>query len=88
MKYNVFLSRRAEKEVLSLDDKTYSRIITVIFSLGDDPRPSGSRKLKVRDSLWRVRVGNFRIVYSIDDRVRIVGISRVSDRKDAYNGLQ
>ena len=55
-----------------------------IKSLADNPRPSGVVKLVSFNNLWRVRVGNFCIVYSIEDKIKVVDIREVVNRKDAY----
>lgn len=84
MSYRVELSRRAEKEVLKLDGAMFARVKTVIDELSETPRPSGVRKLQGRENDWRIRVGRFRVLYSVDDADRRIIIHRVTDRKDVY----
>lgn len=84
MRYEIELTRRAEDEVLALDAETYQRVARAIDSLGEMPRPPGVRKLKGYANEWRVRVGRFRILYSINDSERKIIIFRVTDRKDVY----
>jgi len=55
-----------------------------IESLADDPRPPASEKLAARDNIYRIRDGDYRILYAIDDEERRVEIARVRDRKDVY----
>jgi len=52
--------------------------------LADEPRPDGSRKLRGAGDLYRIRVGSYRVVYEIDDSIRIVVISRIGHRRDVY----
>ncbi|MBI5527354.1 MAG: type II toxin-antitoxin system RelE/ParE family toxin [Deltaproteobacteria bacterium] len=87
MSYSVELTGRAEREVLALDDTMFSRVSAAIDGFVDNPRPPGVRKLKGRKNDWRIRVGNFRVVYSIDDDAHIVLIHRVTDRKDVYRSV-
>ena len=86
MSYIVKLSRRAEKEVLKLDSASYGRIKTAIDGLCANPRPAGVRKLQGRDNDWRIRVGRFRVLYSIENADRQIVVHRVTDRKDVYRG--
>ncbi len=60
------------------------RIIWRIEALASNPRPPGCVKLRGADDLWRIRVGDYRVIYSIDDGARIVDISAVRHRSDAY----
>ncbi len=60
-------------------------MISNIDKLASDPRPAGSKKLKdSEEDLWRIRVGDYRIIYLIDDQIRIVNIRKVGHRKDVY----
>ena len=84
MSYGIELTRRAEKEILKLDAAMFEQIRAVIDGLGDNPRPLGVRKLRGRESEWRIRVGRFRVLYTIHDATRRILIYRVTDRKDVY----
>ena len=64
--------------------KDRERIVTRINALATDPRPIGSEKLEGEENKYRARQGNYRIVYSIDDRNRVVVITKIGDRKDVY----
>lgn len=81
--YEVLLERNAEKELRRLPSKVHDRIVEVIAALGTDPRPPGCRKLTGSKSDWRVRVGDYRVVYEIDHSVRIVRVHRVRHRNAA-----
>jgi mRNA interferase RelE/StbE len=70
--YGVFLERAAEKDLRDLPSKLHNRIIVVLQKLAKNPRPSGCRKLSGSDSDWRIRVGDYRVVYEIDDAAEVV----------------
>ena len=83
-KYLITFARSARKELQTLDGKLVNRIFPKIENLSIEPRPAGCRKLAGNKHLWRLRVGDYRIVYSIDDDKNLVDIIAVHDRKDAY----
>ena len=58
-----------------------------VEALGNDPRPHGSVKLAGEDNFWRIRIGQYRVVYRIDDERLLVLVVRVAHRKDAYRGM-
>ncbi len=60
------------------------RILTKIEELATEPRPTGCRKLQGRSGLWRLRVGDYRVVYSVDDSHRLVDVVAVRHRRDVY----
>lgn len=80
----VTFARSARKELESLPPGVVERIWPRIETLADVPRPVGCRKLSGRRNLWRLRVGDYRVVYSVDDRHQNVDIVAVRHRKDAY----
>jgi len=84
MRYRVKFDAAVEHELAKIDGKTAARILFVIESLAENPRPSRCLKLKGKSNLYRVRIGNFRVIYAIEDRLNLVVILRVGDRKDAY----
>jgi mRNA interferase RelE/StbE len=81
--YQVFLSHQVSKEIESFPDDVISLILDVIESLKSHPRPHGVKKL-VGGSGWRVRVREYRILYDIDDRRKIISVYKIKHRKDAY----
>ena len=86
--YEVVISKIASKELRKLPAQEVKKIFPKIKALSNDPRPVGSKKLKSEsENLWRIRVGDYRVVYSIDDIVRIVDIRRVGHRKDIYSKM-
>jgi mRNA interferase RelE/StbE len=82
--YRVFLERAAEKDLKQLSAKLHDRVISAIQALGKNPRPAGCRKLTGADNDWRIRVGDYRVVYEIADATRVVRVSRVRHRREVY----
>jgi len=73
----------AAKELQSISGKaTLTRLIEKVKSLATQPRPSGSEKLAGRPNLYRVRQGNYRVIYSVDDEARVVDVVKVGHRRD------
>lgn len=83
MKYTVLIERYAQKQIMKLDKKVIPVIKTTIASLADNPRPYGYKKLKGEDA-YRIRVGDYRIIYEIDNDKIIVIIVSVGHRKEIY----
>lgn len=83
-KYAVVFRKSALKELRKLPKEAVAKLYELISGLADDPRPAGCKKLKGFQNLWRVRSGDYRVIYSIEDGRLIVEIVRVRDRKDAY----
>jgi mRNA interferase RelE/StbE len=81
--YTVELTATARKEFLDLPKLIASRIETALDVLAQQPRPSGCKKLKGRDG-WRLRVGDYRILYQIADTVRVITVQRIAHRKESY----
>lgn len=82
--YSIALSASAAKELNALEESLFDRIDAMIEGLRKDPRPPGCKKLKGHKGLWRVRVGDYRIVYGVDDPLRSITILRVAHRSNAY----
>lgn len=74
--YAVTFARSARRELEDLEPVNVSRVLTRIEGLAAAPRSSGAKKLQGSQQLWRIRVGDFRVVYAIDDRQRVVDIVR------------
>jgi mRNA interferase RelE/StbE len=83
MSYAVYLKRSAEKELDLLPAEVYDRIIKQLISLRDNPRPHGTKKLHGREG-YRIRVGDYRILYVIDEKEKKVEIVSVAHRKEVY----
>jgi mRNA interferase RelE/StbE len=88
MPYRVILTPRAEKQIAKLQTADQRRILTRLETLSDNPRPSGSVKLAGTDDGWRIRVGNFRILYEISDRELIVLVVEIGHRREVYRRLR
>jgi mRNA interferase RelE/StbE len=83
--YAVVVSDRASREIEDLPVGIAARIYRKLASLGSQPRPHGVKKLSGGRELWRIRVGEYRVIYSVDDRVRAVDVVRVRHRSKAYD---
>lgn len=82
--YKVIASKSAQKELLKLRQQANDRIIPAILKLSEEPRPPSAKKLKGGADLWRIRVGDYRVIYSVDDKILIVDVRKVGHRKDIY----
>ena len=82
--YRVFLERAAEKQLKQLPVKLHDRVIIAIQALAKNPRPSRSRKLTGTDHDWRIRVGDYRVIYAIDDKAGEIRVNRVRHRREVY----
>lgn len=82
-KYNIFFKRSAVKDMDPIPKKDLRRIINRIESLEEDPRPPGCEKLVGQDR-YRIRQGNYSIVYSIQDQDPTVWIAKIGPRRDIY----
>jgi mRNA interferase RelE/StbE len=82
--YLVRFNRSAEKELDSFDAGLVRRIFSKIEALGNEPRPHGCRKLHGEKYMWRIRIGDYRVIYSINDAERTIEITGVRHRSKAY----
>ncbi len=83
-RYRITIGTRAAKELSALPPVVAQRVDAAILGLGTDPRPHGAKKLKGGRQLWRIRVGDYRVVYSIDDDEVVVDVIGVPHRSKAY----
>jgi mRNA interferase RelE/StbE len=83
--YAVELKPSARKELESLPDTVLARVIRKIESLAGDPRPARCKKLKGYKDVWRVRIGDWRVVYIVNDGTRVVSVTRVAHRSKVYD---
>ena len=83
-RYNVVITRGAGRDLDRLDSPVLARVAREIDTLSGEPRPMGCRKLVNRVNIWRVRVGDWRILYEIDDAARAVRVVAVRHRSKAY----
>jgi mRNA interferase RelE/StbE len=87
MEYEVVLAPAAEKALDAIPRKPRARILDALEELRGNPRPRGCVKLQGVADLWRIRVGQYRIVYTVRDEQLTVLILHVAHRKDVYKGL-
>jgi mRNA interferase RelE/StbE len=80
----VIFAASAKKELQDLPSDVVDRLLPKIRDLSGNPRPTGCKKLHGYRDCWRIRVGTYRIVYSIDDANRTVDITRIAHRKAVY----
>jgi mRNA interferase RelE/StbE len=83
-RYSVELKPSARKELDCLSSKLNERIFPRLENLASNPRPPGCKKLKGGDNEWRIRVGDYRIVYTIDDAGFLVEVTRIRHRSEVY----
>ena len=83
--YKVIITSHAERELKRLDRSTKNRIVPAALALSDNPRPHGCLKVKGEDRLWRIRVGDWRVGYEIDDEMSVVRIVTVGHRREFYD---
>lgn len=84
MIYQVLVEKRIEKQIARIPQKDYLKIKEAILSLAKNPRPLGFKKLSAREG-YRIRVGDYRVIYQIEDQRLLVIILSVGNRKDIYN---
>jgi mRNA interferase RelE/StbE len=86
--YKIIVDNSAEKDLDNLSKEIVRKIVKIIDKLANDPKPPGVKKLKASDeNLYRVRSGDYRIVYSVAEEIKIVNIRRIRHRKDVYRNL-
>ena len=84
MAYRIEVTSAARRALKKLEPDTTRRIVDAIDSLAKDPRPSGSKKLRGTDDLYRIRVGNYRVIYQVHDEALLVIIVDLGPRRDVY----
>ena len=83
--YQIIVKTSARKELKKLPVSVATSIAVKIDGLAKNPRPEGCKKLvNNKEELWRIRVGDYRILYAIDDSIRIVDIHHVGNRREIY----
>ena len=83
-RHKLEISRPAERQLRKLPADDRRRVARAMLALGDEPHPQGSRKLTGYDDVFRVRVGVYRIIYSITGRTLVIIILKIGHRKDIY----
>jgi mRNA interferase RelE/StbE len=82
--YRVELTKAAAKELRKLDVGVRRRVLAGIAELEEDPRPPGCKKLVGESNAWRIRIGDYRVLYDVIDDVLIVTVVRVAHRREVY----
>ena len=82
--YKIEWKNPAKKELKKLDKAVIPKIITAVESLQDEPHPPGHKKLQGSEHTYRIRVGDYRVVYSIENQILLIEIVKVGHRKDIY----
>lgn len=85
--YNVEFTGDAAKEFRKMDGSAQRRIAAAIQGLRANPRPSGVKKLVGYDTAYRIRVGDYCVIYEVLDDVLLVEVFRIRNRRDAYKGM-
>jgi mRNA interferase RelE/StbE len=83
--YSVIITASAERELKRLDRPVKNRVVKAILNLASNPRPAGCLKVKSEEGVWRIRVGDWRIGYQIDDRSSEVAVFRIGHRSEFYD---
>lgn len=84
MNYKIKFAKQAAKQLKALPHQEQQKLKTKIDNLENNPRPSGVVKLSGEENLYRIRVGNYRIIYSIQDAILLILIVKIGHRKDVY----
>ncbi len=84
MNYVLLILRRAQKQLANLDKSEFERVRDAIALLSETPRPNGCKKLVGRDG-WRIRIGNYRVIYEIDEDGQKVTVLDVGHRRNIYS---
>jgi len=84
MVYRIEVTPRAGRDLKALPLRERQRVADQIDAMKDNPRPQGCRKLMGRGDFYRIRVGDYRVVYQIEDEVLLILIVRIGDRKEIY----
>lgn len=83
--YDVNITSSAERDLKRLDRGMKNRITPALLALANDPRPPGCLKVKTSDGMWRIRVGDWRVGYEIDDAAQTVTIVAIGHRREFYD---
>lgn len=84
MTYSISILRRAQKELGRLEKLDYQRVRDAIFLLAEQPRPNNCKKLVGREG-WRLRIGDLRVIYEIDDKSEMIVVLHIGHRRDVYS---
>jgi len=82
--YRIEFVQSARKDIRAIDRQWIPKVVDAIYGLAQNPHPAGSKKLIGSERTYRIRVGDYRVIYDVEDIVRVVLITRVRHRKDVY----
>jgi mRNA interferase RelE/StbE len=82
--YRLVIDRYAEKQLAKISPPDFNRIVKAINDLADNPRPNGYKKLTGRTG-YRIRIGNYRIIYTIEDKILTIFVIDIGHRKNIYD---
>lgn len=82
--HEILVENRARRDLRRLSGEVFKRVVRAMRALAKNPRPKGCRKIVGSQNDWRIRVGEYRVVYEIDDGARVVRVMFVRHRRDAY----
>lgn len=85
--YNIFIGKNAEKCLRKIPKTFQDKIVSGILNLKEEAKPMGYKKLNSTENYYRIRVGNYRVVYEINEKERKINIFIIRHRKDAYFGM-
>jgi len=85
MTYRVELTSAAARQVRKLPRPARDRIVSAVADLADEPRPHGARKLVGEQTAWRIRIGDYRVIYDVRDDVLTVTVVRAAHRREVYD---
>ena len=85
MRHELLIERRAQKQLARITQPDRDRIVAAVWELAEEPRPVGVRKLAGREA-WRIRVGDYRIIYEIHNLALMVLVISIGHRRDVYHG--
>lgn len=82
--YQIIFKKSAQKELTDISKPYNQNIVNAIDKLAVNPRPDGVKKLKGEENAYRIRIGDYRVIYTIEDVIKIIEIEGIRHRKDAY----
>jgi mRNA interferase RelE/StbE len=85
--YSIIIERNALKSLAAIPGKDATKIVNAINELAENARPNGVKKLKGYDGLYRIKIGNYRIIYEINDGELSIIVVEIGHRKDVYRDL-
>ena len=83
--YSIVIARSASRELAKLPNDVIDQIQLAVNALADDPRPANCKKLKGFKGLYRIRSGDYRVIYRVEDQQLIIEVVRIGDRKDIHS---